>query len=516
MELYFLPSSSFYILLITLIVIIAIRVISVFYFQYTYWKKKGVPTALNYPLFGINWKMLFGKTSFVDYCKIMYTEVPGAKYVGSMDFISPLLVVRDPELLKDITVKQFDHFPDHRAFVDETIDPVFGKNVFSLRGERWKEMRNTLSPSFTASKMRFMLELVSKCSNEFVNYFVEHPEAAKEVEMKDAFTRYTNDVIATVAFGISVNSMKDRNNIFFLKGAESTKFDGFLNAIKFTLLRLCPGFMKLLGVGFLTPSTAQFFNDIVRETVKARDEQGIIRPDMIHLLIQARDKESSNLDIQDIVAQAFIFFLAGFDTSSTLMCFMVYELSLHQDIQNRLREEIDEALVRANGEFNYEDLSKLTYLDMVINETLRKYPPAVFMDRLCAKRTVIPPSVPGGKEIVIEPDTALWIPCYGFHHDPRYFTDPDKFDPERFSEENKHNINPYTFFPFGLGPRKCIGERFALMETKVVIINILKKFIIKRTSKTIDPVVFENKSFNLKIKGGFWINLELRQDLNKK
>ncbi|XP_043500193.1 cytochrome P450 9e2-like [Polistes fuscatus] len=516
MELSFLPSSSFYILLITLIVIIAIRVISVFYFQYTYWKKKGVPTALNFPLFGINWKMLFSKTSFVDYSKIMYTEVPGAKYIGSMDFISPLLIIRDPELLKDITVKQFDHFPDHRAFVDENIDPVFGKNVFSLRGERWKEMRNTLSPSFTASKMRFMLELVSKCSDEFVNYFVEHPEAAKEVEMKDAFTRYTNDVIATVAFGISVNSMKDRDNIFFQKGAESSNFNGLLNAIKFTLLRVCPGLMKLLRIGFLTSSTAQFFNDIVRETVKARDEQGIIRPDMIHLLIQARDKESSNLDIQDIVAQAFIFFLAGFDTSSTLMCFMVYELSIHEDIQNRLREEIDEALLQANGELNYEDLSKLTYLEMVINETLRKYPPAVFMDRLCAKRTVLPPLVPGGKETIIEPDTSLWIPMYGFHHDPKYFPDPDKFDPERFNEENKHNINPYTFFPFGLGPRKCIGERFALMETKVVIINILKKFIIKRTSKTVDPVEFDNKSFNLKIKGGFWVSLELRQDLDKK
>ncbi|XP_015177367.1 PREDICTED: cytochrome P450 9e2-like [Polistes dominula] len=513
MELSFLPSSSFTILLTTLITIIVIKVISLFYYQYTYWKKQGVPTALNYPFFGINWKIFFGKTSFVDFCKIMYREVPEAKYIGSMDFALPILIIKDPELLKDITVKQFDHFPDHRAFVDETIDPVFGKNVFSLRGERWKEMRNTLSPSFTASKMRFMLELVSKCSNEFVNYFVEHPEAAKEVEMKDAFTRYTNDVIATVAFGISVNSMKDRNNIFFHKGVEATKFDGLWNIIKFTLLRICPGLMKLLRIGFLTQSTSQFFNDIIRETVKARDEQGIIRPDMIHLLMQARDKESSNLDIQDIVAQAFIFFLAGFDTSSTLMCFMVYELSLHQDIQKRLREEIDEALLRTNGEFNYEDLSKLTYMDMIINETLRKYPPAVFMDRLCAKRTVIPPSLPDGKEIVIEPETTLWIPCYGFHHDPKYFLNPDKFDPERFNDENKHNINPYTFFPFGLGPRKCIGERFALMETKVVIINILQKFIIKRTSKTVDPVEFDNKSFNLRIKGGFWINLELRQDL---
>ncbi|XP_035722243.1 cytochrome P450 9e2-like [Vespa mandarinia] len=512
MELSFSSSSSFYILLTTLIAIIAIKTISLLYFQFTYWKKKGVPMTLNYPFFGFNWTVLFGRKSFQELNVLIYETLPGAKYVGSMDFSRPLLIIRDPELLKEITVKQFDHFPDHRGFVDETIDPIFGKNIFSLRGERWKEMRNTLSPSFTASKMRFMFDLVSKCSNEFVNYFVDHPEAAKEIEMKDAFTRYTNDVIATVAFGISVNSMKNRDNIFFRKGVESTKFDGLLNAIKFTLLRTCPKFMKLIGIGFLTPSTAKFFNDIVRETVQARDEKGIIRPDMIHLLMQARDKESSNLDIQDIVAQAFIFFLAGFDTSSTLMCFMVHELAVHQEIQDRLRQEIDEVLLRTNGELTYEELSKMEYMEMIINETLRKYPPAIFLDRLCAKRTVIPPSLPNGKEIIIEANTSIWIPSFGFHHDPKYFPDPEKFDPERFSEENKQNIIPYTYLPFGMGPRRCIGERFALMETKIVIVNILKKFIIKRTSKTIDPVVFDNNSFNLKIKGGFWINLEQRKN----
>ncbi|KAF7403884.1 hypothetical protein HZH68_006678 [Vespula germanica] len=512
MEFSFSPSFSFYILLITLIAIIAIKVISLIYFQLTYWKKKGVPTMLNYPLFGLNWMVFFGKKSFQELNTMIYEMLPGEKYVGTMDFATPLLIVRDPDLLKDIMVKQFDHFPDHRAFVDENIDPIFGKNIFSLRGERWKEMRNTLSPSFTASKMRFMLDLVSKCSDEFVNYFIDHPEAAKEIEMKDAFTRYTTDVIATVAFGISVNSMKDRDNIFFRKGVESSKFDGLLNAIKFTLLRTCPNFMKLLGIGFLTPSTAKFFNDVVRETVQARDEKGIVRPDMIHLLMQARDKESSNLDIKDIVAQAFIFFLAGFDTSSTLMCFMVHELAVHPEIQDKLYQEINEVLLRTNGEITYEELSKMEYMEMIMNETLRKYPPAIFLDRVCVKQTVIPSSSPNGKDFIIEPDTSIWIPSFGFHHDPKYFPDPEKFDPERFNEENKQNIIPYTYLPFGMGPRRCIGERFALMETKIVIVNILKKFIIKRTSKTPDPVVFDRKSFNLKIEGGFWISLEQRKN----
>ncbi|KAK2585265.1 hypothetical protein KPH14_009962 [Odynerus spinipes] len=226
MELSLSSCSAFLILLSTIIAIAVIKLIALIYYQLTYWKKKGIPSVIEIPILGMTWKVLLGRINFQELVVELYRMKPGARYVGSMDFAKPMLVIRDPELLKDITVKQFDHFPDHLGFVDETVDPIFGRNVFSLRGERWREMRVTLSPSFTASKMRFMFDLVSMCSREFVNYFVENPEAGKNIEMKDAFTRYTNDVIATVAFGISVNSMKDKDNIFFKKGAEVTNFSG--------------------------------------------------------------------------------------------------------------------------------------------------------------------------------------------------------------------------------------------------------------------------------------------------
>lgn len=81
-----------------------------------------------------------------------------------MDFFKPVVIIRDPELIKDIAVKHFENFSDHQSFIDEKIDPIFGKNVLSLKGDRWREMRSTLSPSFTSNKMKFMFELVSKCS----------------------------------------------------------------------------------------------------------------------------------------------------------------------------------------------------------------------------------------------------------------------------------------------------------------------------------------------------------------
>ncbi|XP_072748320.1 cytochrome P450 9e2-like [Anoplolepis gracilipes] len=506
-------SSPFGLLLITLTIVGILKVVTVVRHVYFYWKGKGIPYLPNsLDSLLIDWKLFARRVTFVDYILYLYNYFPNVKYFGIMDFGVPAVFLRDPELIKDVMVKDFENFHDHRKFVDENIDPLFAKNIFSLRGDRWREMRNTLSPSFTASKMKFMFDLVSKCSREFVNYLVDHPELCDEIETKQVFRRYTTDVIATTAFGISVNSMKDQNNEFYVRGVEFNKsFGGILALFKFMFLRTCPRFAKLIGMeAFVSSTTSEFFNRIIGETIRVREEQGIIRPDMIHLLMQARDKDDlTKMTLEDIVSQAFLFFLGGFETSSTLICFIAHELALNRDIQDRLREEVQQHL--RENEFSYESLSKMTYMDMVIAETLRKYSPMIITDRVCTKSYELPPAQPGYKSLIVKSDTVMMIPVYALHRDPKYFPNPDKFDPDRFSEENKDNIVPYTYLPFGHGPRKCIGNRFALMETKILVAHLLQKFILKRAAKTVDPMMYDKMEFNLTPKGGFYISLEKRE-----
>ncbi|KMQ86506.1 cytochrome p450 9e2-like protein [Lasius niger] len=514
MELYsFILSTPFGLLLATLVIIGVLKFVAVVRHAYFYWRGKGVPYQPDsLRSFITGWKVFLGLMSFTDYNLFLYNYFPDAKYYGTTDMFAPAVFVRDPELIKDVLVKDFEHFHDHRGVVDERLDPLIGKNIFSLRGDRWREMRNTLSPSFTASKMKIMFDLISKCSSEFVNYLVDHPKLCGTVETKQIFRRYTTDVIATAAFGISVNSMKDQNNEFYTRGmAISKSFSGGLAMFKFMFILSFPRFAKLLGMKVFPSSMSEFFKRIVAETIRTRDEQGIVRPDMIHLLMQARDKDGpSNLKmtLDDIVAQAFIFFIAGFGTSSALMCFVAHELAVNPDIQDRLREEVQQHLAEGN-EISYESLSKMTYMDMVISETLRKYPPMFFTDRLCTKSYELPPSQPGYKSVTVESNTVMMISIYALHRDPKYYPNPDKFDPERFSEENKDNIVPYTYLPFGLGPRKCIGNRFALMEIKILVAHLLQKFILKKSEKTVEPIIFD-KELDLQPVGGFWIGLEKR------
>lgn len=157
-------------LLLTALVIIGLlKIISVLHHTYFYWKDKGIPYL---PSLLISWKIFLGYITFADYSQYLYYYFPNAGYIGTMDFVTPAVLLRDPELIRDVMVKDFEHFSDHRAFIDESAEPLFGKNIF-LRGDLWKEIRNTLSPSFTASKMKFMFDLISKCSRDFVNYLVD-------------------------------------------------------------------------------------------------------------------------------------------------------------------------------------------------------------------------------------------------------------------------------------------------------------------------------------------------------
>ncbi|EFA09239.2 cytochrome P450 9Z1 [Tribolium castaneum] len=433
---------------------------------------------------------------------------PNSRYCGMYQFTMPTLVVRDPDLIKQITVKDFDYFLNHRTFIPEECDALWGKNLFALTNQKWRDMRSTLSPAFTGSKMKFMFPLISETAEYFIRHFLSKQEDVVTVEMKDAFTRFTNDVIANTAFGVSCDSLKERENEFYLMGKEATDLKGFWKNIKLLLFFLIPQVFKLCKVRFFSKSVANFFTNLIKGNITKREEFGIVRPDMIYLLMEARKNVSNEpISDEDITAQALIFFFAGFDTVSSAMCFMSYELATNPEIQEKLLQEIDSV----EGKPTYDTLMNLKYLDMVVSETLRKWPISVATDRICNKPYTIEPKSPDKRPLLLEKNLAVWIPVYALHRDPNYFPDPNRFDPERFNEENKANIKPYTYLPFGLGPRNCIGSRFALLEMKILFFYILSHFEITPIPRTQIPLKINKTQFALTAEDGFWLGLKRRQ-----
>nr|XP_008197409.1 PREDICTED: cytochrome P450 9e2 [Tribolium castaneum] len=506
--------------------------LAVIYFKlvvpFFYWQKRDIFYVKPWTRFR---KVFLGKESFAEAVRAAYDEHPDKRYYGSYQFLQPSLFVRDLDLIKAITVKDFEHFTDHSAFTSEKTDPILGLNLFSLKGQKWREMRSTLSPAFTGSKMRAMFTLIAQTAESFTQYLLGLGQGVVEVEMKDTCTKFTNDVIANCAFGIECNSLLNPENEFYKMGTMVSKPSPW-RLFKSLLYGFFPKIFEFFRIPALPPTISDFFLRIIKDAIIVREQQGIVRPDMIHLLLEARkgrlkhDKIESNepgfatvqestigqneksLQITDelITAQALVFFIAGFTTSSSLMSFLAYELVVNPEIQKKMQKEIDAFLDR---EFSYEQVLQMKYLDQVVSEALRKYPPGYVLNRICVKDYVIKPKQEGEKVAVIEKGCLVAIPVIALHYSPEFFPDPEKFNPERFSDENKGKILPGSYIPFGLGPRNCIGSRFALLEIKVLLVKLLAKFDLVPVDKTVIPLKFA-KTLGLDAKGGIWVGLKKR------
>ncbi|XP_012526854.1 cytochrome P450 9e2-like [Monomorium pharaonis] len=497
----------------TLLLTILTASICLYYFvlsKLTYFKRLKVPYVQPIPFLGNMAPFVFGRMTLSELLQKVYNLFPDAKYFGFYDFSRPVFVIRDPELISTIAITQFDHFCDHHGFVNETLDPIASKNLFNLQGDHWREMRKLLSPSFTSSKMKMMFELINQCAENFTSFVAtESGKTCKTYDMKDILSRYTTDTVATCAFGISVDSFNDPNNEFSVVGRKSMRFGGPWVSFTFFMHRSFPLLANFFKLRMFGPKIENFFKNIVTNTVKFRDEQGIFRPDMIQLMMETRNKNSGLVfDINEMTAQAFVFFLAGFDTISTAMCWMTHVIAVNSDVQSKLREEIDNVLIKTNGKPTYEAINGMKYLDAVVNETLRMYPVSSFLDRICTKETELPPPTSNSQPIRIKPGDSIWFSALSLQRDPKYYPHPDKFDPERFLNGSVDNS---IYMPFGIGPRICIAYRFALMEAKVMLFYLLWRCDLEPDIKTRAHPALKKKAFMMETEGGFWLKIRARK-----
>lgn len=403
----------------------------------------------------------------------------------------PVYLARDVDFIRQITIDDFEHFEDDIGFYESISDTLFGKSLFLLSEKQWRDMRSALSPAITGititgTKIRHEFDLIVDCAENTVKHLIEESKQSKPVrwEMMELFSRYATNVIATTAFGLEVNAFKDRKNEFFTIGTSILNVRTMKVALRLFLSRTLPKLMRAINIEFFPAHFKEFFKSIVLNTMDQQDKTQLIRPDdVINIMMKVRTEkmecqsdeishkemslttfDESYISIgkvkqpwtdDEILSQCFLFLAAGFETACTVMAFMAYELALNQDIQQKLYKKIRNVNASLNGgRLSYDTLSNLKYLDQVILETLRKWPPVMFAIRKCTKDYEY---ILNGDKIIIERGRSVWIPVYSLHHDDRIYKNPKNFDPERFNDENKHKIKPCAYIPFGIGPRNNIG-----------------------------------------------------------
>jgi cytochrome P450 len=423
------------------------------------------------------------------------------------------IIVGDPDLIKQIMVKDFHIFTNRRPV--KTSHPIMSKFLSSLVGEEWKRVRSIVTPTFTSSKMKKIFHIMKNSSSDMLDKLEQvATRTNNEIDLKELYGDYTMDIIAKCAFATHADSN-------FVKNA--TKLFTFPFWRKFLDYAVPMWLLDSLKFTVLPPNAMDFFRSITVGLINQRLDTGQ-HHDFLELLMNARklscdeisasikdiddatfkkqtDDErklnqnaltgitnsggSKKLDENEILAQSVLFFSVGFETSSQLLAYCTYCLALNPDCQEKLHDEIEQILNSNHGQIDYDIVSKMNYLDAVISETLRLYNPVLRMERQASEDYIL-----GSTGIVIEKGMIVGIPVWALHHDPQYYPNPYTFDPERFSVENRERIVPYTYLPFGAGPRNCIGTRFALLETKIALIKVLSNYRFIQSKGTKIPLRF--------------------------
>ncbi|KAK3578025.1 hypothetical protein CHS0354_006698 [Potamilus streckersoni] len=445
-----LGSACFNALLLSAVLLLLLLV-HVVHRRFTILQRYGIPGPTPYPLVGIIIQFLRSKTGFKDIDQELfkkYGRVNGYYFGRAMN-----INVTDVDILKHVLVKDFSNFTNRTMFSE-----------------------------------------LERCANTLAENFLKRADEGKPVPVKDLFGAFTMDAIACTAFGIQINSQNEPDDPFVRHVVPIFIPRNIFRRLPFILAAIIPGvsiLLRVFKIAIFPKESCDFFSRMGQSLIEDRKKNPTRKTDFLQLLLNAELEENSfdeqkegkestkRLTTEEINSQAFLFFIAGYETTASLLRYAAYELALHPEIDQKLVQEIREQV--GESELTHDKLSELKYMDQFVNETLRFYPPfARFNRRVTNTATYGPYTFPAGATVNVN--------AYQIHHDPEYYEDPDVFDPDRFSPERKSTINPITFLPFGCGPRNCIGMRLALVEAKIALVKILQKVQFVRCSETVVPL----------------------------
>ncbi|XP_058829307.1 cytochrome P450 6g1-like isoform X1 [Topomyia yanbarensis] len=485
-----------------------------------YWQSATVPYIPGKPFVGNFLEMLLQRKSAFELMDDLYRNamVRDGKLLGVCILMRPALVLRDPELIKQVFIKDAVYFTNRHMSTDHRSDPIGYYNLLMIKNPHWKQLRTFLTPSLSLNKIKRMYDLVDQIGKDMLDHLAGLPEKqplTRETEFKELCARFTTDVIASTFFGIQSKCLSDEESEFRYYGKKIFEYGpkrGITMASFFFMSELVP----YLKFKLFPRDTEHFLRTIIRQEIERREASGEKRGDFIDSMISLKNdgatigaKEKIPLKDDILVAQAATFYMASFETTSSVLSFTLYELTKNPKVQHRLREEIRLCIQQHGPDLPYECLmNEMPYLGMVISEAARLYPVLPFLERQCT----LPEGSTGYKlepfhDFVIPNKMPVLVPIYAIHRDPKFFPDPLLFNPERFAKENLDNILPCTYMPFGVGPRTCLGSHFGTLQVKVAIVRILAQYQIARSESTPEKLTYKKNAFTLHSNEGLFADL---------
>ena len=363
--------------------------------------------------------------------------------------------INPPDDVQQILVKQAHKV--HKSIIYKTtLSEYLGNGLLISDGDYWRRQRKLAQPAFHINRIAAYGQVMSDYSARMLDSW----QAGQVRNIADDMMKLTLYIVAKTLFDSDVSQDSGR-----VGEALEVLLHSVIESSQ-TLIRL-PEWIP-------TPSRARkrwsidTLHDFTMKVIRERRASGKDNGDLLSMLLQARDEEDGQgMSDEQVRDEALTIFLAGHETTANAMTWTFYLLSQHPEVEARLHEEVDRVL--AGRQPKLDDLPALTYTEQVIKESMRLYPPAWSFGRQAIEDVELGGyTLPRGSVLIVVP--------YVIHRDPRWFRDPLRFDPQRWSAEQEASIPKHAYLPFGGGPRICIGNSFAMMEAKIILASVAQRY----------------------------------------
>lgn len=465
-------------LFLTVIAVLTVLLVSLWR-RYSFFSTRGIKGPTPLPLLG-NILDNRHKPWMTTYKR---REQKYGKIHGIFSGTTPILVVSDPVLLKKIMVQDFNYFTGR---IDERFNHVIERQmIFAKQGEEWNTWRRAMTPAFSPQKLKAMMPFIDSAVDHLLLDVKKRTKTDPRIEVRSMLTNFTMEVIAMTGLGIQMDTNQQQEPMvtaikqFFSQSSLNLVFGFFL-----------PKSVKTaIGYTVFNKSGLEAAVACVRAVINERRKEGLAkksRVDFTSALMSAKLEyngiQRSPTD-DEIIANILSLFLAGFEPQAILLSITIFFLAKYPEIQERLMKEVEECT--ASGA-DFESVKDMKYMEAVFQESLRLYPPSTYTERKVTKEYDM-----DGVKLPVGLD--IFIPTYNIQHDESNFSDPEKFDPNRFLGQESES---FAHLPFGHGPRACPGMRFTMLESKILLSRLMQEYEFVSTgqetidiSETVDEVL---------------------------
>jgi cytochrome P450 len=396
----------------------------------------------------------------------------------------PFYVVSDPALVREILVERAAEF--HKAaLVKDAVGQLVGNGLFTNEGDFWRRQRKLAQPAFHHGRIAAYGATMVQQTQELLAGWHE----GETHNIAEEMTKLTLGIVNKTLFNVDVRSQADqigRLMTTILAGAND-RINGYN-----------PLWQRLFGAKERREAAAiaQLFA-IIEELIAEHRRMGQDIGDLLSMLLAARDDEGQPMSEQQLRDEVITLFIAGHETTANALAWSFYLVGQHPAVADRLLAELAPLQGKTLG---VADLAALPYSEQVVKEAMRLYPPAGGVTRQPIHDLEL-----GGYPI--KQGSTITVSTYVMHRDPNLFPEPERFDPDRFLPENEAKLPRYAYLPFGGGPRVCIGNSFAMMEARLILLTVLQQWQL-----TLAPgeKVQAEQVFTLRPKGGLRMTIQRR------